>query len=72
MYSLKRKKSFVKDLSKVKMSDKQYSKYISYVSTLINGLKLPVSAKDHSLSGEYRDTREFIIHTMNLPEVNLM
>ena len=61
MLILKRQKSFLKDLFKVKMSNQHYSKYISYLAKLLNEEDLPVEAKDHHLVGEYKDTREFHI-----------
>jgi len=56
---IRRQKSFSKDLTKVKMSNQHYSKYILYLSTLMQENILPIEAKDHSLSGQYQDTREF-------------
>ncbi len=61
MLVIKRQKSFLKDLAKVKMSNQHYSKYISYLAKLLNGEILPVEARDHSLTGIYEDTREFHI-----------
>ena len=43
------------------MSNQHYSKYILYLSTILNEKSLPTEAKDHSLSGNYKDTREFHI-----------
>ena len=43
------------------MSNQHYSKYISYLAKLLNRESLPVEARDHTLSGEYKDTREFHI-----------
>jgi len=59
--TLRRQKSFAKDLMKVKMSNQHYSKYILYLAKLLNNEILPTEAKDHSLMGEYKDTREFHI-----------
>ena len=59
MLKIKREKTFIKDLKKVKMSDSQYQKYISYIFKLINKEQLPPEAKDHSLLGEWKDIREF-------------
>ena len=61
MLAIRRQKSFLKDLSKIKMSNQHYSKYILYLSMLIKEESLPPEAKDHSLLGEYEDTREFHI-----------
>ena len=61
MLTIRRQKPYLKDLSKVKMSNQHYSKYISYLAKLLNEETLPVEARDHSLTGEYQDTREFHI-----------
>ncbi|MDF1884568.1 type II toxin-antitoxin system YafQ family toxin [Sulfurimonas sp. SAG-AH-194-C21] len=61
MLTIRRQKIFSKDLLKVKMSNQHYSKYILFLSTLLQELSLPIEAKDHPLSGEYQDTREFHI-----------
>lgn len=61
MLTIRRQKLFLKDLIKVKMSNQHYSKYISYLAKLLNEENLPVEARDHSLTGEYQDTREFHI-----------
>jgi len=59
--TIRRQKSFSKDLSKLKMSNQHYSKYILYLAKLINNEDLPPEARDHHLTGEYQDTREFHI-----------
>jgi mRNA interferase YafQ len=59
--TIRRQKSFSKDLTKIKMSNQHYSKYILYLSTLLQEKALPIEAKDHPLSGKYQDTREFHI-----------
>jgi mRNA interferase YafQ len=59
MLKLTRHKTFIKDLNKVKLSDKHYSKYITYLSKLLNQESLPAEALDHPLNGEWKDTREF-------------
>lgn len=43
------------------MSDSHYSKYISFLATLLNKEDLPPEARDHHLIGDYEDTREFHI-----------
>ncbi len=58
---LKRHKLFKKDMRKVSMSDKHYAKFILYIFKLLNREELPKEALDHSLSGEYKDCREFHI-----------
>jgi len=59
--AIRRQKSFSKDLAKVKMSNQHYSKYILYLSILLQEKELPIEAKDHLLIGKYRDTRELHI-----------
>ena len=61
MLAIRRQKSFLKDLAKVKMSNQHYSKYITYLAKLINQEELPLEARDHPLTGNYSDTREFHI-----------
>ncbi|RLA55583.1 MAG: type II toxin-antitoxin system mRNA interferase toxin, RelE/StbE family [Gammaproteobacteria bacterium] len=52
-------KAFVKDLSKAKMSDKHLTKFIAYLAVLSTQKPLPAEAKDHWLSGDWNDFREF-------------
>ena len=52
-------KAFVKDLSKAKMSDKHFTKFIGYLNRLSEKKTLPAEAKDHCLKGEWDDFREF-------------
>jgi len=52
-------KSFVRDLSKAKMSDKHFTKFIQYLHALTSETELPIEAKDHLLKGEWNDFREF-------------
>jgi mRNA interferase YafQ len=54
-------KSFTKDLNKAKLNPTNSAKLFIYISLLLNGKDLPPDAKDHSLSGKYKDTREFHI-----------
>jgi len=61
MLKLKRHKQFIKDMKKIKMSDTQFQKFVNYISLLLNNQELPMEAKDHSLTGEWNDTREFHI-----------
>lgn len=56
-----RAKTFKKDYQKLKVSDKQYAKYIKYLSLLLEGKALPPEARDHSLIGNYSGFREFHI-----------
>jgi len=59
MLKVKRHKSFVKDLRNNQLSDQHFTKYILYLSKLIEDKPLPQEALDHQLHGEYRDCREF-------------
>ncbi len=61
MLTIRRQKLFLKDLSKIKMSHAHYTKYITYLAKLLNNESLPPEARDHQLSGDYKDTREFHI-----------
>lgn len=56
-----RAKTFKKDYQKLKISDKQYAKYIKYLSLLLEGKALSLEARDHSLIGNYSGFREFHI-----------
>ena len=56
-----RAKTFKKDYQKLKISDKQYTKYIKYLSLLLEGKALPLEARDHNLIGNYSGFREFHI-----------
>jgi len=58
---VKRHKLFIKDLRDTKLSDQHFSKYILYLSKLIEQIPLPKEALDHPLKGEYKDCREFHI-----------
>ena len=59
MLNLKRHKQFKKDLKKVNLTDKQFEKFIKYVSLLLKRENLPPEAKDHPLTGDWKDFREF-------------
>ena len=59
MLKIRREKTFVKDLKKVKMTDQQYQKYISYIAKLHEGKSLQKEAYDHPLVGNWKDFREF-------------
>ncbi len=56
-----RAKTFRKDYHKFKISDKQYEKYIKYISLLLDEKVLPDEARDHNLIGNYSGFREFHI-----------
>lgn len=58
---LVRLKSFVKDSSKVKLSDKYFTRFVEYIHLLSQEQPLPAEALDHTLTGEWEDFREFHI-----------
>jgi mRNA interferase YafQ len=62
MLKVKRHKSFIKDLRNNQLSDQHFTKYILYLSKLIEDKPLPQEALDHQLNGEYRDCREFHVN----------
>ena len=61
MLKVKRHKIFIKELRNAKLSDQHFSKYIVYLSKLIQSQVLPKEALDHPLKGEYQECREFHI-----------
>ena len=56
-----RTKTFKNDYRKIKITDKQYTKYINYLSLLLEGKALPFEARDHGLIGNHSGFREFHI-----------
>ncbi|MBW2739119.1 MAG: type II toxin-antitoxin system YafQ family toxin [Deltaproteobacteria bacterium] len=56
-----RAKTFKKDYQRLKISDKQYTKYIKYLSLLLEGKTLPLEARNHTLIGNYSGFKEFHI-----------
>ena len=61
MLELERVKTFKKDISKQKFSNKHYAKYILYLGYLLDSQELPKEAKDHELKGKWSGYREFHI-----------
>jgi mRNA interferase YafQ len=61
MLNLFRTKTFLKEYKKIKFTDKLYTKYVIYISTLLEEKTLPPQALDHSLKGNYTGYREFHI-----------
>ena len=59
MLKIERAKSFVKDMKNLKLADIQFQKFICYLSLILKEELLPIEAKDHTLLGEWKDTREF-------------
>jgi mRNA interferase YafQ len=56
-----RTKIFKKDYQKLKMTDSQYTKYIKFLSLMLEGKELPLEARDHSLVGNQSGFNEFHI-----------
>ena len=54
-----RTKIFKKDYQKLKMTDTQDTKYIKFLSILLDGKGLPLEARDHNLIGNYSGFKEF-------------
>ena len=61
MLKLFRSKTFLKEYSKVRFTDKHYMKYVVHITTLLKEESLPIEAHDHSLQGNYIEYREFHI-----------
>ena len=56
---LKRHKSFLKDWRKINLSDEHFEKFITYSNNLKANVPLPEESRDHDLTAEYKDCREF-------------
>ncbi|SFV89767.1 conserved hypothetical protein [hydrothermal vent metagenome] len=54
-------KTFTKDIRKAQLNPTNTAKLFMYISLLLNQETLPAEARDHDLTGNYRDTREFHI-----------
>jgi mRNA interferase YafQ len=54
-----RHKQFLKDFAKLNLSDKHFTKLISYLASLVAVIDLPDEAKDHPLIGNWSGFREF-------------
>ncbi len=54
-----RTRVFKKGYQKVKRTDTQYTKYIKFLSMLLDGKELPLEARDHNLIGNYSGFKEF-------------
>jgi mRNA interferase YafQ len=76
---LRRNKSFLKDIRKIKFLDQHYSKYAVYLGKLLSKESLPPQAKDHNLKGNWQGFREFhisgdliVIYSITDDTVNLI
>ena len=54
-------KNFSKELQKAKLNPTNAAKLFMYISLLLNEEELPSEARDHELTGNYKDTNEFHI-----------
>ena len=54
-------KEFSKSIKSAKLNPTNTAKLFIYISLLLNEEELPASARDHDLTGNYKDTREFHI-----------
>jgi mRNA interferase YafQ len=61
MLKLLRHRQFLKEYAKIRLNDQQYSRYVRYLSVLLQEEQMPSESKDHSLKGNYQDCREFHI-----------
>lgn len=61
MLDLSVHKIFTKDLKKAQLNPTNSGKLFFYISLLLNNEELPQEAKDHFLTGQGKDTKEFHI-----------
>ena len=54
-------KNFSKELQKAKLNPTNTAKLFLYISLLLNKDDLPSEARDHALTGSFKDTNEFHI-----------
>ena len=54
-------KNFTKDVQKAKLNPTNTAKLFMYIALLLNEDPLPNEARDHALTGNYKDTNEFHI-----------
>ena len=54
-------KEFSKSIKSAKLNPTNTAKLFMFISLLLNEEELPVRARDHDLTGNYKDTREFHI-----------
>ena len=56
---IRRHRKFLKDYRNCKLSDSQFEKFVHYINLLREDKLLPSESRDHTLSGNYQDCREF-------------
>ena len=54
-------KAFTKEVKNAKLNPTNTAKLFMYISLLLNEEELPAESRDHELTGNYKDTREFHI-----------
>ena len=54
-------KTFTKELKKAKLNSTNTAKLFMFISLLLNEEELPSESRDHELTGNYKDTKEFHI-----------
>ena len=61
MLKLFRSKTYLKEYAKIKFTDKLYTKYVVYITTLLKEESLATEANEHMLKGNWNDFSEFHI-----------
>ena len=61
MFNIAIHKDFTKGVQKAKLNPTNTAKLFMYISLLLNEDELPHEARDHTLTGNYKDTNEFHI-----------
>ena len=56
---LSQTKAFARDSSKIRMSDKHFTRFVQFLHLLSQSAALPPEARDHALRGEWSEFREF-------------
>ena len=54
-------KIFTKEVKKAKLNPTNTAKLFMFISLLLNEEELPSESRDHELTGNYKDTKEFHI-----------
>jgi len=79
MLDLSVHKIFSKDLKKAQLNPTNTAKLFIFISLLLNEEELPAETREHSLSGEWMDTKEFhiggdllVIYRINLDSLELL
>lgn len=54
-------KTFTKEVKKAKLNPTNTAKLFMFISLLLHEEELPSESRDHELTGNYKDTKEFYI-----------